>query len=201
MKPPMRCGAQRRELLRRAGALALLGSGFGTAMGAKPEYTVARTDMPKLPNVALITMTGQRTTLLRELDADGPLWLNFVFTTCSTTCSMQTAILAALQARLLRESRRARFLSLTIDPDNDTPQQLANFAGRFGIRTDWSFCTGRFEDLLLPQQAFDVYRGSKVAHPPVVLLRTQGGGPWWRVSGFPTADDLHRLQLGKQGLA
>lgn len=158
-----------------------------------PAFTVARATVGPLSHVPLLTMAGQRTTLARELDADMPVWLNFVFTTCSTTCSMQTAVLAALQARLLRESRRTRFVSLTIDPDNDTPEQLSRFAARFGIKADWTFCTGRFDDLLLPQQAFDVYRGSKASHPPVVLLRPQRAGPWMRITGFPTADDLHAL--------
>ncbi|MBL8341568.1 MAG: SCO family protein [Rubrivivax sp.] len=165
-----------------------------SAGSAEPDYRVSRQEVASLPDVGLVTMQRRRTTLARELDTDDPLWLNFVFTTCSTTCSMQTAVLAALQDRLRREARRARFLSLTIDPDGDTPEQLSAFAARFGIQGPaWQFCTGRFEDLLLPQRAFDVYRGSKAAHPPVVLLRASRRAPWWRIAGFPTPENLHAV--------
>jgi len=163
-----------------------------------PDFRLARQDVARLPDVPLLTMRKRTTTLARELEGEPPLWLNFVFTTCSTTCSMQTAVLAALQARLQREQRAARFLSLTIDPDGDTPEQLSAFAARFGVQdTGWQFCTGRFEDLLQPQRAFDVYRGSKASHPPVVLLRTSRGGSWWRITGFPTPEDLHAVLLDK----
>lgn len=168
------------------------------AANPAPDYRLARQDVTRLPDIALVTMQKRTTTLARELETEQPLWLNFVFTTCSTTCSMQTAVLAALQARLQREQRAAKFLSLTIDPEGDTPEQLAAFAARFGVQAaSWQFCTGRFEDLLLPQRAFDVYRGSKAAHPPVVLLRAARGEPWWRVTGFPTPEDLHGVLLDK----
>lgn len=194
--------ASRRACLRAAGVwtLGAIGAiGSTTARAATPEFSVERRSVSRVPDVPLVTMQGRRTSLGRELETDEAVWLNFVFTTCSTTCSMQTAVLAALQARLAREARRARFVSLTIDPDNDTPAQLAQFAGRFGIRADWQFCTGRFEDLLQPQQAFDVYRGSKASHPPVVMLRTARAAPWWRISGFPSADDLYGVLASKRG--
>jgi protein SCO1 len=196
---PIKRLMQRRVALRAALSAGLLATPMARALAADaPAFTVSRPPVATLPHVALVTMNGQRTSLARELDVDTPVWLNFVFTTCSTTCSMQTAVLAALQARLLRESRRTRFISLTIDPDNDTPEQLTRFAARFGIRHDWNFCTGRFDDLLLPQQAFDVYRGSKAAHPPVVMLRTQRTSPWVRITGFPSADDLHAVLTAPQ---
>ncbi len=189
----------RRLWLRGLGACAAAGV-LAPARGA--DFSVERSAAVRVPDVPLVTHERRRTTLARELAVDGPLWLNFVFTTCSTTCSLQTAVLAALQARLAAEGRRARFLSLTIDPDNDTPEQLAQFAQRFAIRgADWQFCTGRFDDLLRPQQAFDVYRGSKASHPPVVLLRAARQAPWWRVAGFPGAADLHRLQHEREATA
>jgi len=184
-----------------AGTPAIAGVAPATPAPAAPapDYRLARQDVAGPPDIALVTMHKRATSLARELDTEQPLWLNFVFTTCSTTCSMQTAVLAALQARLQREQRAARFLSLTIDPDGDTPEQLSAFAARFGVQTaSWQFCTGRFEDLLLPQRAFDVYRGSKAAHPPVVLLRAARRAPWWRVTGFPTPEDLHAVLLDKQ---
>lgn len=190
----------RRQFVASAAGLAgWLAGGIACATSkGGPDFRLARQDVARLPDIALVTMHKRATTLGRELDTEQPLWLNFVFTTCSTTCSMQTAVLAALQARLQREQCVARFLSLTIDPDGDTPEQLSAFAARFGVQAaGWQFCTGRFEDLLLPQRAFDVYRGSKASHPPVVLLRTSRAGPWWRITGFPTPEDLHSVMADK----
>ncbi|GAB4482230.1 MAG: SCO family protein [Burkholderiaceae bacterium] len=146
-----------------------------------------------VPAARVVDVRGRAVRLPGPLDADAPQIVNFVYTTCSTICSTQTATLAELQRRLVARGARARFVSFTIDPDNDTPQRLAEFARRFAIERDWDFYSGDFDELLRVQQAFDVYRGSKANHPPVVLMRRSRGAPWVRVEGFPTAADLLAL--------
>ncbi len=142
------------------------------------------------PDVPLITSAKQSTSLKRELEAPQPQVVNFVFTTCSTICSTQTATLASLQKKLTSAKLPAKFMSFTIDPDNDTPEQLVKFSKQFGITDNWSFFTGRYDDMLKPQQAFDVYRGAKVNHPPVIVMRRSASSPWVRIEGFPSADEL-----------
>lgn len=147
----------------------------------------------KPADVPLQTSTKQATSLKHELEAAEPQVVNFVFTTCSTICSTQTATLAVLQKKLQSAKQPAKFMSFTIDPDNDTPDQLAKFSKQFGITQGWSFFTGRYDDMIKPQQAFDVYRGAKVNHPPVVLLRKSATSPWVRIEGFPTPDELMQV--------
>ena len=172
-----------------AGALAMPWLARGAAGGLQ----VLRPAVAPLPSVVLQTMAGEARTLDRELAADVPLVLNFVFTTCSTTCSLQTAVLAQLQRDWQRQGRALRLASITIDPDNDTPEQLRRFASGFRTGPGWQFYTGRFDDLLRVQRHFDVYRGSKASHPPVILLRRSARAPWVRVEGFPQAAELSTL--------
>ncbi|TXH46003.1 SCO family protein [Piscinibacter sp.] len=174
----------------------LLGVAFGgpeLARAAASGMQVLRPSLAPLPAVALQTMAGESRMLDRELAADVPLVLNFVFTTCSTSCSLQTAVLAQLQRDWLARGRALRLASITIDPDNDTPEQLRRFAAGFRTGPGWQFYTGRFDDLLRVQKHFDVYRGSKASHPPVLLLRRDARAPWVRVEGFPQAAELAAL--------
>ena len=174
----------------------LLGAGLGgpgLVRGGTVGTQVLRPAVAALPAVALTTMNGETRRLDHELATDVPLVLNFVFTTCSTSCSLQTAVLAQLQRDCAARGRALRLASITIDPDNDTPEQLRRFAASFRTGPGWQFYTGRFEDLLRVQRHFDVYRGSKAAHPPVLLLRRQAGAPWVRVEGFPPAAEIAAL--------
>jgi protein SCO1/2 len=163
------------------------------AASAPARYSdgvVAKTVQPgAVPPVPVVSMHGRPTILDRELDA-APVVLNFIFTTCSSTCSMQTAVLAELQRQCLERGKPIRLVSVTIDPDNDTQEQLQRFAASFKVRPGWQFLTGRFDDLLLAQRHFDVYRGSKAAHPPVVLMRGASKSAWTRVEGIASAKDL-----------
>src|SRR5437588_634333 len=43
---------------------------------------------------------------------------------------------------------------------------------------------------LAAQRAFDVYRGEKMSHTPVTLMRAAPGKPWLRIEGFVTPDEL-----------
>ncbi len=174
----------------------LLGAGIGgptVAHAAVAGTQVMRPVIAPLPAVTLTTMAGDARVLDRELAVDVPLVLNFVFTTCSTSCSLQTAVLAQLQRDCAARGRGLRLASITIDPDNDTPEQLRRFAASFRTGPGWQFYTGRFDDLLRVQRHFDVYRGSKASHPPVLMLRRQAGAPWVRVEGFPQAAEIASL--------
>jgi len=144
----------------------------------------------RMPEVTLVDTRGRSVRLPGPMESDAPVLVNFIYTTCSTICSTQTATLAELQRQIAARGSKARFVSFTIDPDNDTPQRLAAFARQFSIERDWEFYSGDFKELVRVQQAFDVYRGSKVSHPPVVLLRQSRDAPWVRVEGFATPSDL-----------
>lgn len=147
------------------------------------------------PPVAVVSMEGRKASFAAEASRAGPQIVNFVFTTCSTICSTQTATLAALAQRLRARGQVPHLFSLTIDPDNDTPEQLRKFASQFGIGPGWDFYSGRYDDLLMIQKYFDVYRGSKAAHPPVVMMRRGPGAPWVRVEGLAGAAQLEQVFL------
>ncbi len=163
------------------------------ARAATEQLQVLRPKLAPLPAVAITTMQGQARSLETELANVVPLVLNFVFTTCSSSCSVQTAMLAQVQRTLTARGRKLQLASITIDPDNDTPEQLRRFASQFNVTDGWQFYTGRFDNLLRVQKHFDVYRGSKASHPPVLLLRRHARAPWVRVEGFPEPAELVTL--------
>lgn len=144
----------------------------------------------RMPDVTVVDTSGRAVRLPQSMEADVPVLVNFVYTTCSTICSTQTATLAELQRQIAARGARAHFVTFTIDPQNDTPQRLAAFARQFSIERDWDFYSGSYDELVRVQEAFDVYRGSKASHPPVILMRRSGQAPWVRVEGFATPADL-----------
>lgn len=69
---------------------------------------------------------------------------NFIFTRCGSTCPLQTRTLAGVLKELPDEVRDdIRFVSVSIDPANDTPEKLRRFSEQTGADLDgWSFLTG-----------------------------------------------------------
>lgn len=76
--------------------------------------------------------------------------INFVFTNCSDVCPGVTQNLADLQPLLGPRLGRDTFMySISIDPENDTPQKLSAYAETFGAGSGWLFLTGKKADVEL----------------------------------------------------
>lgn len=75
----------------------------------------------------------------------GQVWVvDFIFTRCQLVCPIMTLRMSQLQERLeLLGLKDARMVSISVDPDNDTPEVLAAFADKYSAdRARWSFLTG-----------------------------------------------------------
>jgi len=143
-----------------------------------------------LPHVKLTRVDGKAVWLERELDDGRPVVLDFVYTTCSSVCPLSSQTFAALQEQLGAERDRVHLVSISIDPEEDTPQRLADYARHFDAGPQWDFYTGTMEASLRIQQVFRAFLGDKMSHPPLTLVRTAPGKPWVRFEGFATVNQL-----------
>ena len=88
-------------------------------------------------------------------------------------------------------------MSISLDPLNDTPEALRAYAAKFGAGPEWRFYTGSVDASAAAQRAFDLFRGDKMNHAAVTLVRPAGGRSWVRLEGFPSADQLVAELRGK----
>jgi len=146
----------------------------------------------KLPQVQLVREDGKSVSLVEELDDGRPVVMNFVYTTCTTICPLASRTLEELQDKLGNERDRVHMLSVSTDPEQDTPAVLAKYATRFGAGKQWHFYTGTTDASIAAQRAFDVYRGDKMDHNPVTFIRAAPGKPWLRIDGFAKSEELLR---------
>lgn len=74
---------------------------------------------------------------------------NFIFTSCPKICPLQTRALLEVQRKLAEPDRaRVHFVSVSIDPVNDTPEVLRAFAARYEVDLSrWTFVTGEKADI------------------------------------------------------
>ncbi|GAA3406960.1 SCO family protein [Paenibacillus hodogayensis] len=70
-------------------------------------------------------------------DLKGKVWVaDFIFTHCTTVCPTLTANMAKLQSELKQAGVQAQLVSFSVDPENDTPDALKTYIGKF--TEDWS---------------------------------------------------------------
>jgi protein SCO1 len=128
-------------VIRRAvliGAIVALASGAGEA-APKPEA------LPTIGPAPAFTLTAQDERRLSLADLRGKVVvLTFIYTACADTCPLLTAKMATLQGRLGADfGARVFFVSVTVDPERDTPSVLKGYGAAHGARFDgWAFLTG-----------------------------------------------------------
>ena len=145
-----------------------------------------------IPDVVLMDADARPVRLRELLATSDPVMLNFIFTTCNTACPIMVRVFADLPDRLGAAAKNLRLVSISIDPDNDTPAQLKSYAKNFGAGVRWQFLTGRSQDVKAVQRAFDSYRGDKMNHEPLTLMRQAQARTWIRIDGFASPDELVR---------
>jgi len=154
--------------------------------------TTRSTTEVELPDVTLVRDDGATVPLRKEIDDGRPVVLNFVFTTCASICPVMSQIFAQLQDKLGPERSKVHMVSISIDPEQDTPPRLASYARQFHAGPQWRFYTGSVEASVATQRAFDAYRGDKMNHTPATFLRAAPGRSWVRIDGFASSEDLAR---------
>ena len=120
------------------GAIAALVSG---AADAAPKSE----GLPTIGPAPAFTLTAQDERRVSLADLRGKVVvLTFIYTTCVDTCPLLTTKMAALQSRLGADfARRVFFVSITVDPERDTPAVLKGYGAAHGARFDgWAFMTG-----------------------------------------------------------
>lgn len=180
-----------------AALLALAASG-GLAIAAAHDATDAApakgptTSLREyaIPAVRLVREDGKPVSLPDEMNDGRPVVLNFIFTTCTSICPLMSATFEQFDRRLGPDAARVHLMSISIDPEHDTPARLLEYARKFHAGPEWQHYTGTLDASVTAQRAFDVYRGGKMSHSLVTLMRAAPGKPWLRIEGWATPDDL-----------
>lgn len=122
------------------------------AKGVREIWTAAvRQDYKELPVLGQLTefrlteRSGQTKTLD---DLKGEVWLaDFFFSTCPGPCPVLTSRMADLAQAVQRTKGRVRIVSITVDPETDTPEKLQKYAEQYGAGSNWWFLTGSLQEI------------------------------------------------------
>ncbi len=157
-------------------------SGNADVQRSEAEYVI--------PDVTLVRDDGKSVALSAELDDGRPVALNFIYTSCTTICPLSSQVFEQFQVELGAGRDDVHLVSISIDPEQDTPARLHAYGALFHAQRGWDHYSGSLASVLAVQKAFNAYRGDKMSHSPLTLLRAGPGRPWIRLDGFARADDL-----------
>ncbi len=125
----------------------------GGLLGAAPSGAGASAAHEFIPDVEVVDQDGRRSSFYRDLVRDRVVLLNVFFTSCGDTCPLVTQNLREVQDRLGdRVGRDILMLSISLQPELETPAVLKDYASIWDVKPGWRFLTGA------PQAVADLRR-------------------------------------------
>jgi len=138
----------------------VLGTALWLKLGPRPQFGSAAGNSAdqlnqygSVPDFLLTERNGATVSLS---DLRGKVWIaDFIYTSCTDTCPLQTAMMAKLQEEYAGKPD-FHLVSFTVDPERDTPRALTLYADKYQADVKrWYFLTGQRNRILrLIQEGF-----------------------------------------------
>ena len=143
-----------RKLFRSGLVLVLLFVGYGLFLvnrsGSGGSGALSTAPLPVLRTISSMDLVDQEGEPVNLQTFRGQPWFaNIIFTRCPGPCARMTQKMRQLQEALPAEASEVQLVSLTTDPDFDTPEVLSQYARKFQADTQtWKFLTGTKEEIV-----------------------------------------------------
>ena len=195
---------KRRAMLILLGVLLAVASAAGTeppaaSQSAAPDVpgagpAEARPAARYFTDVILLNQDGEEMRFYTDLLKDKVVVINTIFTTCTGICPVMSRSYLQLQEHLGdRLGEEVHLISISVDPENDTPPRLKEFGDRYDRREGWHLLTGKKENVELALSKLGQWVDQKDDHTAIVLMGNDRTGLWKKTMGLAPAKELIRL--------
>jgi protein SCO1 len=140
-----------------------------------------------IPDVMLTTQDGE-TVNFYDLVKGRVVAVDLIYTTCQYACPLESARLARLQQILGdRMGKDIFFISISIDPEHDTPAALKAYAAKYDAGPGWIFLTGKQSDIDMLSKKLGLWTDPSLTqdgHAPMLLIGNEATGQWTQTSAL-----------------
>jgi protein SCO1/2 len=162
-------------------------SGYSHAQTGSYKRTIENYVMP---DVTLVNQDGKKVRFKALVETNQPVIVDFIYGTCTTICPVLSAGYVNLQNRLGPASNNVRLISISIDPEHDSPKVMKEYLKRYRAKPGWDFLTGSRQDIDKVMRAFNAYIPDKMSHYPLNLIRSPKDGRWTRLLGIMSSREF-----------
>lgn len=156
--------------------------------------TLRETGLQYFGDVPLRDQHGKEVRLYSDLIEGKIIVVNSFFATCNGSCPVMTGTFRKIQSDLGdRLGKDVHMISITVDPETDTPAQLRRFAKEAGAKPGWSFVTGDKKNVELALKKLGLSTDVKENHTAVVIIGNEPKGVWKKAFGLAPPDDVRKL--------
>jgi protein SCO1 len=192
-----------------SGAEPVLGSQRGIAAQTEEStdqhehHQEKRTETPKkqkepsfitVPAIEILDQNGKKLDFNSDLIRGKIVVLGFMFTSCTAFCPLQGTAFRNLQEALgQRAGTEVILLSVSIEPETDSPKRLREWGAKFGVKRGWTLITGNRPDINKIGMAFTGTPAMKDGHYSAIFIGDNEKGIWIRTAVDPNPREYLRI--------
>ena len=145
-------------------------------------------------DVELINQNGEKMRFYSDVLKNKVVIINSFFTTCTSACPPMNRNLEKVQEALGDRLGKTAFLvSITVDPETDTPPRLKEYSQRFHAREGWIFLTGKKENVDWALYKLGQYVEKKEEHLTVLIIGNEPKGLWKKAFALGKPEELVKI--------
>jgi protein SCO1 len=146
----------------------------------------------QIPDARVFDQDGKLHHFYSDLVKGRTVVISFIFTTCTGVCPPITATLRRVQQQLPARASAIQLISVSVDPETDTPERLRDFAAKFHAGPGWTFVTGDKTEIDSILRALGVAVANKNDHTPMILIGNEPSHQWTQMYGLSSPMALVR---------
>jgi protein SCO1/2 len=143
-----------------------------------------------IPDVRLTDQSGHQVRFASDVLRQRPALISFIYTRCTTTCPLVGATVATVTEKLEADAAKLAIVSITVDPDYDTPDRLSDWRKLHGDMPQWTLLTGAKRDINQLLRALGAYSANLEDHSEILLIGPTASGQWVRMSSLAAWDTV-----------
>ncbi|MBR0848848.1 SCO family protein [Bradyrhizobium diazoefficiens] len=154
------------------------------------EVSTQQVRLRQIPDLSLTDQDGHQVRFLTDVLRQRPAIISFIYTRCTTTCPLVGATVATVTEKLHAPPEKLAIVSISIDPDYDTPDRLLEWRKLYGDIPQWTLLTGPKREINQLLRAFGAYSSNLEDHSEILLIGPDASGQWIRMSSLEAWENV-----------
>ena len=163
-------------------------------------FSVARAEEPKsagekyFTDTELVNQDGKKVRFYSDVLKGRTVVINAFYTTNTNVDPIISKSLEKIQERLgARVGKDVVFVSISVDPETDTPERLKVYAKKFNAKPGWMFLTGKKENVQTVLKKLGLYVEDKHDHLNLLMIGNDATGLWKKAFGLAEPEELLKV--------
>ncbi|HEV7921144.1 MAG TPA: SCO family protein [Thermoanaerobaculia bacterium] len=145
-------------------------------------------------DLKLTDQNGRRVDLYQDLMKGKTVVINSFFASCTASCVVMSRTFIYMQEKFGdRVGSDVTLVSISVDPEHDTPEKLKAYAKRVGARPGWFLLTGTREQVDAALRKLGQYTEGREGHLNVIVAGNDRTGLWKKALGIAKSEEVYKV--------